>query len=192
MFPGSPSPGSILSGAITRGIQGTELGPMEQMARVGVSLFSDGGKCVNDSALMRRAFRLAGDNEVTIVQHAQGHPIVGDDQINAGRMRQRPRDWHRGHRLPSTSSLRGMPCWPPSSVPVCTSATYQHLDPWKSFVWAKSHQLSHTSSPMSAHDQVLPHPLGGSEQIVHVHARMPGEGVHQDLIHRDLRTITAR
>src|SRR5699024_10455048 len=72
-------------GAITRGLQGTELAPLEQMAQAGADIFSDDGKCVNDSALMRRAFRRAADCGVTIAQHAQDGPIAGHGQINAGR-----------------------------------------------------------------------------------------------------------
>lgn len=71
-------------GAITRGLRGTELAPLEDMAAAGARVFSDDGKCVNDSALMRRAFRSAAANDVTIAQHAQDGPIAGDGQINAG------------------------------------------------------------------------------------------------------------
>src|SRR5699024_1384399 len=71
-------------GSITLGLQGADLAPLEDMARAGARVFSDDGKCVNDSALMRRAFRLAAEHDVTIAQHAQDGPIAGDGQINAG------------------------------------------------------------------------------------------------------------
>lgn len=71
-------------GAITCGLEGTELAPLEQMALAGARVFSDDGKCVNNSALIRQAFRLAAEHDVTIAQHAQDGPIAGDGQINAG------------------------------------------------------------------------------------------------------------
>lgn len=83
-------------GAITRGLQGTELAPLEQMVQAGARVFSDDGKCVNDSALMRRAFRLAAERDVTIAQHAQDGPIAGDGQINAG----------------TVAEATGLPPWP--------------------------------------------------------------------------------
>lgn len=83
-------------GAITRGLRGTELAPLEQMALAGARVFSDDGKCVNNSALMRQAFRLAAEHDVTIAQHAQDGQIAGDGQINAG----------------PVAEATGLPTWP--------------------------------------------------------------------------------
>ncbi len=42
-------------GAVTKGLRGEELAELGLMARTGVRMFSDDGKCVHDPLLMRRA-----------------------------------------------------------------------------------------------------------------------------------------
>jgi len=73
-------------GAISRGLAGEELSQMAQMAHSPsrVRVFSDDGKCVADSQLMRRALEYAAGLDVVIAQHAQDPRLTIDAQMNEG------------------------------------------------------------------------------------------------------------
>jgi dihydroorotase len=60
-------------GAVTVGLQGTQLAELGAMADgvAGVRMFSDDGKCVHDPLLMRRALEYAKGLDVLIAQHAE-------------------------------------------------------------------------------------------------------------------------
>ena len=60
-------------GAITKGLEGKELAELGLMhqSRAAVRVFSDDGKCVMDSALMRRAFEWVKPFDGVLAQHAQ-------------------------------------------------------------------------------------------------------------------------
>jgi len=66
-------------GSITIGLGGERLSPIAEMAAAGVRIFSDDGKCVMNSALMRQALQLSADNNVIIAQHSQDHVLAGPD-----------------------------------------------------------------------------------------------------------------
>ncbi len=66
------------AGAITKGRAGDVLAPMAEMAALGVRLFTDDGRGVQDGRLMRRAFEYASALGVTLAQHC------GDEQLAAG------------------------------------------------------------------------------------------------------------
>lgn len=78
-------------GAISRGLQGTELSAMAAMTKgtARVRVFSDDGKCVADSFLMRRALDYAASLGVVIAQHAQDPRLTLDAQMNDGPLAQR-------------------------------------------------------------------------------------------------------
>lgn len=66
-------------GAITKGLEGRELAELGLMAksRAGVRFFSDDGKCVMDSLLMRRALEWVRPFGGVIAQHAQDSGLAG-------------------------------------------------------------------------------------------------------------------
>lgn len=73
-------------GAVTRGLAGEELAAMGSMARgaAAVRVFSDDGKCVADSLLMRRALEHARTLGAVIAQHAQDPRLTVEAQMNEG------------------------------------------------------------------------------------------------------------
>ncbi|MEV0068991.1 dihydroorotase [Amycolatopsis sp. NPDC050768] len=76
-------------GAITEGLAGHRLAPLEAMAAAGARLFSDDGRCVDDPVLVRDALELTKRTGTVLAQHAQSGPLAGAGQINAGRAAER-------------------------------------------------------------------------------------------------------
>ena len=74
-----------VAGAITVGREGEQLAPLAEMAALGVRLFTDDGRGVQDARLMRRALEYASDLDVTLAQHCE------DEAIAAGRRHARGR-----------------------------------------------------------------------------------------------------
>lgn len=73
-------------GAVTEDLGGERLSEMGAMAqsRAQVRVFSDDGKCVHDSLLMRRALEYAKTFDAVIAQHAQDPRLTEDAQMNEG------------------------------------------------------------------------------------------------------------
>ncbi|AOZ72621.1 dihydroorotase [Boudabousia tangfeifanii] len=73
-------------GAVSKGLEGKSLSAMGSMAasRAKVRVFSDDGKCVSDSALMRRALEYAKGLDAVIAQHAQEPTLTATAQMNEG------------------------------------------------------------------------------------------------------------
>ena len=73
-------------GAVTQGLAGERLAPLGSMARSRpqVRVFSDDGKCVHDSALMKRALEQARTLDAVIAQHAQDPRLTEGAQMNDG------------------------------------------------------------------------------------------------------------
>ncbi len=73
-------------GAVTRGLEGKELAGIGGMAggEAKVRVFSDDGKCVHDSLIMRRALEYVATFDGVIAQHAQDPVLTEDAQINEG------------------------------------------------------------------------------------------------------------
>jgi len=73
-------------GAVTQGLAGERLAPLGSMARSRpqVRVFSDDGKCVHDSALMKRALAQAQSLDAVIAQHAQDPRLTEGAQMNDG------------------------------------------------------------------------------------------------------------
>ncbi|MCL2470834.1 MAG: dihydroorotase [Propionibacteriaceae bacterium] len=64
-------------GAITRGLNGTELSDITGMHTEGVTHFSDDGRCVMDAGLMRRALVQVSAFSGVVAQHCQDHNLAG-------------------------------------------------------------------------------------------------------------------
>jgi dihydroorotase len=73
-------------GAVTEGLAGEQLSVIGAMARsrARVSVFSDDGKCVHDSLLMRRALEYVSTFDGVIAQHAQDPRLTESAQMNEG------------------------------------------------------------------------------------------------------------
>ena len=78
-------------GAVTVGLAGETLADLGSMAtsRAQVSVFSDDGKCVQDSLLMRRAMEYVKTFGGVIAQHAQDPRLTIDAQMNEGEVSSR-------------------------------------------------------------------------------------------------------
>jgi dihydroorotase len=84
-------------GAVSKGLEGTELAELGLMARTGVRMFSDDGHCVDDSRLMRRALEYVRSFDGVIAQHSQDPRLAGRDAC-----------CHEGE----VSGRLGLPGWP--------------------------------------------------------------------------------
>ncbi len=73
-------------GAVTVGLAGESLSDIGSMAnsRAQVRVFSDDGKCVHDSLLMRRALEYVKGFGGVVAQHAQDPRLTVDAQMNEG------------------------------------------------------------------------------------------------------------
>ncbi|HET8896790.1 MAG TPA: dihydroorotase, partial [Protaetiibacter sp.] len=73
-------------GAVTVGLAGERLAEIGAMShsRAAVRVFSDDGKCVHDSLLMRRALEYVATFDGVIAQHAQDPRLTDGAQMNEG------------------------------------------------------------------------------------------------------------
>jgi dihydroorotase len=71
-------------GAITRGLAGKELTEMADLRDAGAVGVSDDGRCVTDSALMRRALEYARTFDLPVIQHAEDHALTAGAQMHEG------------------------------------------------------------------------------------------------------------
>jgi len=69
-------------GAVTKGLKGEELSEMGQMAQAGAVAFSDDGRCVMDSNVMRHALEYARQFGRTIISHAEDHRLSDGGYMN--------------------------------------------------------------------------------------------------------------
>lgn len=72
------------AGAITKGRKGEELAPLAEMAALGVRLFTDDGRGVQDPRLMRRALEYASALGVTIAQHCEDERLAAGGHMHEG------------------------------------------------------------------------------------------------------------
>ncbi len=84
-------------GAVTKGLAGAELAELGLMSRTGVRMFSDDGRCVADSRIMRRALEYVRAFDGAVAQHAQDPQLAGPDAC-----------CHEGE----LSGRLGLPGWP--------------------------------------------------------------------------------
>jgi dihydroorotase len=75
-------------GAVTTNLEGKQLADLLKMnkSRANVTVFSDDGKCVSDSLLMRRALEYVKAFNGVIAQHAQDPNLTVDAQMNEGQL----------------------------------------------------------------------------------------------------------
>jgi dihydroorotase len=85
-------------GSITKGLAGVELTEMGELHRgaAQVDFFSDDGKPVADSLVMRRALQYATAFDAVVCNHSEDPDLTADAQMNEGVM----------------SSVLGLPGWP--------------------------------------------------------------------------------
>ena len=72
------------AGAITVGRAGEQLAPIAEMAGLGVRLFTDDGRGVQDNRLMRRALEYASGLGVTLAQHCEDESLSSGGHMNEG------------------------------------------------------------------------------------------------------------
>ncbi len=71
-------------GAVTVGLEGLRMAELGTMARGGVRLFSDDGRCVHDPLIMRRALEYASALDAVVAQHAEDHRLTAGAQAHEG------------------------------------------------------------------------------------------------------------
>lgn len=147
-------------GAVTRGLEGKQLADIGAMAqsKARVTVFSDDGKCVSDSLLMRRALEYVKGFDGVIAQHAQDPQLTIDAQMNES-------------ELSSTLGLAGWPSVAEESIiardvllanhvgarlHVCHVSTAGSVEVIR---WAKSRGIQVTA-------EVTPHHLMLTEELV--------------------------
>jgi dihydroorotase len=72
------------AGAITVGRRGEQLAPLAEMAALGVRLFTDDGRGVQDARLMRRALEYASGLGVVLAQHCEDEALAGGGHMHEG------------------------------------------------------------------------------------------------------------
>ena len=84
-------------GAITLGQKGAELTEMGDLKDAGAVAVSDDGRCVTNSAVMRRALEYASNFDLPIIQHAEDHALTDGAQMHEGALSTRLglRGWPR-------------------------------------------------------------------------------------------------
>jgi dihydroorotase len=122
-----------VAGAITVGRQGERLAPLAEMAALGVRLFTDDGRGVQDPRLMRRAMEYARDLGVILAQHCEDEALSQGGAMHEG-------EW---------SARLGLPAQPPEAEEVmvlrdlalarATGAPvhFQHLSTARSVLFVK-------------------------------------------------------
>ncbi len=73
-----------VAGAITVERAGKTLSPMGEMASLGVHLFTDDGRGVQDAGLMRRALEYASDLKVVLAQHCEDAALAAGGHMHEG------------------------------------------------------------------------------------------------------------
>ncbi|MFB3738908.1 MAG: dihydroorotase [Candidatus Velamenicoccus archaeovorus] len=71
-------------GAITKGLGGEEMAALGEMAAIGVRLFSDDGRCVPTSRVLRNALRYARAFDVVIAEHCEDVALSEGTQMHEG------------------------------------------------------------------------------------------------------------
>ncbi len=73
-----------VAGAITIGRRGEQLAPIGEMADLGVRIFTDDGRGVQDDRLMRRALEYSSGIGVTLAQHCEVESLSEGGHMNEG------------------------------------------------------------------------------------------------------------
>jgi len=72
-------------GALTKGSEGKELAPLEEMRAAGAVAFSDDGRWVRDGQLMRRAMEYAAMLGVPVISHCEAPDLSAGGVMHEGR-----------------------------------------------------------------------------------------------------------
>ncbi|MBA1336202.1 MAG: Dihydroorotase [Firmicutes bacterium] len=72
--------------AITKGLKGEELSPIGELVQYGAVAFSDDGRPVMNSRVMRRAMEYSSMWDVPIISHCEDTDLSGDGHMNEGEM----------------------------------------------------------------------------------------------------------
>lgn len=75
-----------IAGTVTIGGAGERLSPMAEMAALGVRVFTDAGRGIQDDRLMRRALEYASGLGVTIAQHCDNQALSRGGHMHEGAM----------------------------------------------------------------------------------------------------------
>ncbi|MDO5423880.1 MAG: dihydroorotase [Eubacteriales bacterium] len=73
----------LQAGAVTRGQKGEELADIENMAKAGAPAISEDGKSVMNSALYRKAMRIAKECGIPVLAHCEDINLVEGGVVNA-------------------------------------------------------------------------------------------------------------
>lgn len=73
-----------VAGAITLGRRGEQLAPLGEMAELGVRLFTDDGRGVQDGGLMRRALEYARGLGAVLCQHCEDESLAAGGHMHEG------------------------------------------------------------------------------------------------------------
>lgn len=73
-------------GAITRGLNGTELAEMGMLAESGALAFTDGTKAVASAKVMRKALSYARNFDLLLIQHPEEPTLAEGGHMNAGEL----------------------------------------------------------------------------------------------------------
>jgi dihydroorotase len=71
-------------GAITLGRKGEQIAPLAEMSALGVRMFSDDGRGVQDAGVMRRALEYAGDLGVLLAEHCEDESLSAGGHMHEG------------------------------------------------------------------------------------------------------------
>jgi len=72
------------TGCITVGMNGERLAPTGSLRDAGAVAISDGGKCLQNSGLMRRAVEYANMFDIPVIDHCEDYSLSADGVINEG------------------------------------------------------------------------------------------------------------
>lgn len=82
---GEKAPAEVaVAAAITIGRNGEQLSPMGEIAALGVRLFTDDGRGVQNAGVMRRALEYASDLRVTLAQHCEDEALARGGHMHEG------------------------------------------------------------------------------------------------------------
>jgi dihydroorotase len=73
-----------VAGAITIGRRGEQLAPLGEMAELGVRLFTDDGRGVQNPGLMRRALEYASDLDLILAEHCEDEALAAGGLMHEG------------------------------------------------------------------------------------------------------------
>jgi dihydroorotase len=73
-----------LTGAITRELAGEQMAPIGSLKQAGVIAITDGGRCVQNNEIMRRAMEYAAMFDLPVLDHCQDYSLVTDGVMHEG------------------------------------------------------------------------------------------------------------